>query len=64
MSQRGMPSTAHQYDKPRGQCLHCHMYQNMVEEYTHVCTPEREALADAKIAKDRVLAKEANDHGE
>jgi hypothetical protein len=64
MSQRGMPSTAHQYDRPRGQCVHCHMYQGNVEAMSHNCTPEREAIEDAKVLKSRVLAKEANDHGE
>lgn len=50
MAQRGKPSTAHEYDKPRGQCVHCGMYENIVELYKHVCTPEREKMADARDA--------------
>jgi hypothetical protein len=63
MSERGKPSTAHQYDKPRGQCLFCHMYQVNVESLSHNCTPEREMAAD-RAAQVKTLEKEANDHGE
>jgi hypothetical protein len=60
MSERGKPSTAHIFDKPRGQCLFCNMYQVNVEKLNHNCTPEREMLVD----KARVLERERNDHGE
>jgi hypothetical protein len=60
MSERGKPSTAHQYDRPRGQCIYCHMYQGNVESMSHNCTPEREIAVDRM----RAMAKEANDHGE
>jgi hypothetical protein len=42
MSEKGKPSTAHQYDK-RDQCVHCGMYRVNVEKLNHDCTPEREA---------------------
>ena len=72
MSQRGKPSTAHEYDK-NDCCIHCGMYRVNVELMSHVCTPDREAIADAKdhidqdeADKQKWLAaeKEANDHGE
>jgi len=48
MSQRGKPSTAHQYDK-RAQCIHCGMYKVNVEAMNHDCTAAREALEDGKV---------------
>ena len=59
MSERGKPSTAHEYDH-RNQCIHCHMYRVNVEAMSHDCTVARETLQD-KIVE---LEKEANDHGE
>lgn len=41
----GKSSTAHEYDKS-GQCIHCGMYRNIVEELTHVCTMKREVETD------------------
>lgn len=63
MSQRGQPSTAHQYDK-RDQCVHCGMYRVNVELLNHECTAEREAEADRKfeIAKREGQLQEA-EHG-
>lgn len=45
MSQRGKPSTAHEYDK-REQCIHCGMYKVNVESLKHECTRAREAQVD------------------
>ena len=43
----GRQSEAHEYDK-RGQCIHCGMFEVNVKRLSHVCTPERENLIDAK----------------
>lgn len=43
----GKPSEAHSYDE-RWQCVYCGMYKSAVEQMTHVCTPEREALIQAQ----------------
>ncbi len=58
MSQRGKPSTAHEYDK-RDQCIHCGMYRVNVEKMNQECTAVREAIADER---DRLetMEKEAN----
>jgi hypothetical protein len=42
----GQPSTAHKYEKPKGQCIYCGMYQNVAEELGHACTREREIATD------------------
>ena len=61
MSQRGKPSTAHEYSKS-GECIHCGMYRKAVEELSHNCTPAREARQDEL---DRIETEtQANDHGE
>jgi hypothetical protein len=64
MAKRGYPSTAHEYDRPNGQCLHCGMYKNNVEFYKHACTAAREREADARDAKLYGIAEDLNDHGE
>ena len=45
MALKGQPSTAHGFGK-NNQCIHCGMYKNIVEEFTHVCTMAREIEAD------------------
>lgn len=45
MALPGKASTAHEYDKNQ-QCIYCGMYKSIVEEYTHVCTMEREIATD------------------
>lgn len=64
MSLRGKPSTAHTFHLKTGQCIYCDMYKSNVEALSHECTPQREALEDARMAKLKGLEKEANDHGE
>lgn len=44
MALMGKPSTAHEFDK--SVCIHCGMYENIVKEFTHVCTMERELATD------------------
>ncbi len=44
MSQRGKPSTAHDYKN--GQCLWCGMYKVNVDKMSHECTAAREARQD------------------
>jgi hypothetical protein len=48
MAQRGKISTAHEYDN-NGQCIHCRMYKVNVDRLSHICTHEREALADSCV---------------
>lgn len=67
MSQRGKPSTAHEYDKSEA-CIHCGMYRSAVIAMSHNCTVKREAWADEQdaivAAKSTLAQAEANDHGE
>lgn len=46
MAKRGQVSVAHEYDE-KDQCIWCSMYRVNVERMSHVCTAEREALADS-----------------
>jgi hypothetical protein len=48
MAQRGKISTAHEYNN-NGQCIHCRMYKVNVDRLSHICTHEREALADSCV---------------
>jgi hypothetical protein len=48
MSQKGKPSTAHEYDQ-RDQCIHCQMYRVNVEAMSHDCTVAREEKVDRMI---------------
>lgn len=57
MSQRGMPSTAHEFDG-NNQCIHCHMYRVNVLKYVHECTAAREKIADAQFELDKLKQEE------
>lgn len=50
MSEKGKPSTAHVFDNA-GCCIHCQMYRVNVNRLNHECTPEQEAIEDAKVKK-------------
>lgn len=45
MSRRGFPSTAHEYNA-RGECIHCGMYRNNIEQSSHECKWWRENFVD------------------
>lgn len=57
MSQRGMPSTAHEYNAQE-QCIYCHMYKVNVDNYAHECTVAREKLADAQFVMNKLKQEE------
>lgn len=50
MSERGKPSTAHEYNL-RGECIHCHVYKVNIEAMSLNCTVAREKEVDGKAAK-------------
>ena len=50
MSERGKPSTAHEYNKSNC-CIHCELYKVNIESMSLNCTPAREKEADAKLEK-------------
>lgn len=50
MSQKGKPSTAHDYNEINA-CKYCGGYKNNIEAMSLVCTPEREAESDKAVAE-------------
>jgi hypothetical protein len=50
MSERGKPSTAHEYNQSEA-CIHCGVYKVNIEKMSLNCTPAREKFVDAKAGK-------------
>jgi len=55
MSQLGQLSIAHEYDA-KGECIHCHMYKNVVETLSHECSVKRELEVDPRDPLPQVAA--------